>query len=362
MPVPPPFKDEVNGPEQNAALRKPAANQSLSSPASGGRKAEVSTTAGQDARQTWKTDEGAGVPQHRVAVLDFNDDSVMSSAQAIFGTNEDVGKGIAQLVADRLAKNARYRVMERAELDKILKAQNFSNSERADAASAAKLGRVLGVDAIIVGDITRFGRDDESRSRDGALSRWNNYGLGHVGTRREKAVAAVTARIIDVNTGEVLASATGRGESSRTGSDLLGGGSTYGTAGGRVDMSSSNFGATVIGEAVNGAVSELATQLGQEMSKTPSGRGDITGLIADVSGNMVTLNIGRRSGVRVGEKFSVMRMSRTIRDPTTGKPLRTVTEPIGQLQITAVDEGSATGTFSGASQPRVGDSVSNSEQ
>jgi len=39
-------------------------------------------------------------------------------------------------------------------LDKVLGEQNFSNSNRADPSSAAKIGKVLGVSAIIIGSIT----------------------------------------------------------------------------------------------------------------------------------------------------------------------------------------------------------------
>ncbi len=94
-------------------------------------------------------------------------------------------------------------------MDKILKEQNFSNSDRADANTAAKIGRILGVDAIIVGDITQFGRDDQNKSLGGALGHWDKYGLGSVGTKKAKAVVEITARIIDVNTAEILTSEQG---------------------------------------------------------------------------------------------------------------------------------------------------------
>ena len=55
---------------------------------------------------------------------------------------------------------------------------------------------------------------------------------------------------------EILASATGRGESTRSGTGLLGaGGSSSGLGGAGLDMSSSNFANTILGEAVHSAVS-----------------------------------------------------------------------------------------------------------
>src|SRR5438034_2136968 len=52
--------------------------------------------------------------------------------------------------------------MERAEVDRILSEQNFQQGARADASTAAKLGRLLGVDAIIIGSITQFQREDKN--------------------------------------------------------------------------------------------------------------------------------------------------------------------------------------------------------
>src|SRR3974390_495281 len=98
----------------------------------------------------------------RVAVLDFDYGTVRSSVAAIWGTDQDVGKGIADLLVQKLVEDGKYRVIERKALDKILAEQNFSNSDRADPSTAAKIGKVLGVDAIIIGSITKFGRDDKT--------------------------------------------------------------------------------------------------------------------------------------------------------------------------------------------------------
>ncbi len=298
--------------------------------------------------------------KRRVAVLDFNYATVMTGVQAVFGTNQDIGKGISDLLVDQLLKTGSYRVIERNALDKVLKEQNFSNSDRADSTTAAKIGRVLGVDAIITGDITQFGRDDQNASAGGALGHWDKYGIGKIGAHKAKAVVAVTARLIDVNTAEILASESGKGESQRSGTNLLGGGGAGFTGGGGgADMSSSNFSQTIIGEAVSGAVTDLGNKLSQDSGKMPTNAVPVSGLVADASGNQITINVGSRGGVHVGDTLLVSRVSRVIKDPATGKPLRTVEEPVGKIQITQADDSSAVGTFSGAGQPKVGDAIKN---
>jgi len=85
----------------------------------------------------------------RVAIFDFDYATVQTSTAALFGTNVDVGKGISDLLVTDLVKDGTYSVIERKALDKILTEQNFSNSDRANPNSAAKIGKLLGVDVIL---------------------------------------------------------------------------------------------------------------------------------------------------------------------------------------------------------------------
>src|ERR1035441_4560387 len=71
----------------------------------------------------------------RVAVMNFDYATVYSNVAAIFGSNQDIGKGIADILVDKLVNDGVYSVIERKQLDKILAEQNFSNSDRADPAS-----------------------------------------------------------------------------------------------------------------------------------------------------------------------------------------------------------------------------------
>src|SRR5437899_42895 len=127
-----------------------------------------------------------------VAVLDFDYGTVRSYVTAIWCSDQDVGKGVADLLVQKLVQDGRYRVIERKQLDKILAEQNFSNSDRADPTTAAKIGRVLGVDAIIVGSITKFGRDDKNTTVGGGGFGLGKFGVGGVQKRDAKAVCAIS--------------------------------------------------------------------------------------------------------------------------------------------------------------------------
>lgn len=301
----------------------------------------------------------------RIAVLDFEYGTVQSGAAAIFGQNVDIGKGIADLLVDRLVRDGTYSVIERKAIQKVLAEQNFSNSDRADSTSAAKIGRLLGVDAIIIGSITQFGRDDKSVGMGGGVFRGvgSKYGLGNVGVKAAKAVVGISARTVLVETGEILAVSSGKGESKRSGTSLLGGGGSGNTAaGGLVDMMSTNFSNSIIGEATSDAVDHLRGELVAGASKLPTRIIPVDGLIADVSGNTLIINVGTRGGVKVGQVLQVVQGGREIRDPATGKVLRRIGNTIGTLTITEADEGSSSGNYSGAVKPKVGDQVKSQGQ
>jgi curli biogenesis system outer membrane secretion channel CsgG len=302
-----------------------------------------------------------GQDRKRVAVMDFDYGTVRGSIQEIFGANQDVGKGITDLLVDKLVAGGQYSVIERKALDKILAEQNFGNSDRADSSTAAKIGQVLGVDVIIVGSITQFGRDDKKVGVGGGGfgGVTGRFGLGGVSRSNAKAVVGITARMINTTTAEILASASSLGESKRSGTSLGGaGGSGWSGGGGGLNMGSSNFANTIIGEAVNASVNDLAAKLNASAGALPVTVVQIDGLVADASpdGTLV-LNVGSKSGVKQGAQLQVKRKVREVKDPATGKVLRLIEEPVGSLVITEVDEQSAVGKFTGAKPAQVGDRV-----
>ncbi len=293
-----------------------------------------------------------------VAVLDFDYGTVKSQVQAFFGTDQDVGKGISLLLEQKLVQDGKYRVIDRNAMDKILKEQNFSNSDRVDPNSAAKIGRILGVSAIITGSITQFGRDDKHIGAGGGGYGLGKFGLGGIGKSDSKAVVNVTAKLIDINTAEILAVATGTGQSKRSGFTTGGGGGGWsGGGGGQVDMGSSNFSNTILGEAVNASVADLGQQLDDKAASLPTVKVSVSGLVADATGNTLIINVGTKAGVKVGDHLGVFRKGKEIRDPQTGKVIKTVLARLGDVTITEADETSATGTFSGPTAPTVGDVV-----
>jgi curli biogenesis system outer membrane secretion channel CsgG len=313
-----------------------------------------------DAQTPATAASGAPAPtqgrKKRVAVFDFDYATVQTYSAAAFGSNVDVGKGITDLTVKYLVKDGTYSVIDRKAMDKILAEQNFSNSDRANPTSAAKLGKLLGVDAIIVGSVTQFGNDTQNTKVGGGGGGWGGYGIGGIGHKKSKAIVAVDARIINIDTAEIMGVASGKGESSRESTSLLGGGSNWhGWGGGAVDFGSSDFQQTILGEAVNAAVQQMSTELIADNGKLEARTIHVEGVVAGVDGSQIILNVGGKAGLKVGDQLTVERVTKEIKDPSTGQVIRRMTSPVGVIKLTDVDDISAVGAIVSGSGFKVGD-------
>ncbi len=291
----------------------------------------------------------------RVAVLDFE----FASIQRWWDGDWDVGGGIADMLVDELVNDGTYSVIERTRLDAILAEQNFSNSDRADPLSAAAIGRILGVDAIVIGSVTQFGMERGGRSV-GGLGRLTRGLVNRVGQQQGKAAVQLTARMVNTDSAEILVSGEGEGRSDRSGLLLAaGGGTPLGWA--SLSMTSSNYRETILGEATEAAIEQLSEQLVRSSAadRITARVVPVSGLVADVDGPTLVLNVGSSVGLKVGDTLRVLRVTRTITDPATGAVLREITQELGQVRIDDVDAGSSLGTVITGSGVQVGDKVRN---
>ena len=278
----------------------------------------------------------------RVAVFDFDFTAIPTATVAQLGANVDIGKGVTNLLVKYLVQDGTYSVIERNALDKIMSEQNFSNSDRANPTSAAKIGKLLGVDAMIVGSITQFGNDTKNTNVGGAGGGFGGFGMGGFKHSNSKAIVNIDARIVDIDTAEILGVAEGHGESSRSSTSLTGGGGNWrGFGAGNVDFGSSDFQETILGEAVKASVEQMSAGLIADNTKLTTRTIIVSGLVAAVDGGQVVLNVGAKTGIKVGDQLSIERITRTIKDPATGQVLRQMTTPVGVVRVTDVDDISA---------------------
>jgi curli biogenesis system outer membrane secretion channel CsgG len=167
-------------------------------------------------------------------------------------------QGISDMLVDELLATGQIGLLERKQIDSVLAEQNLANSTRADvsARDAAAIGKVLGANMLVTGSVTKFG--SEERNVGGAAGSVAGRFLGGAGARNTTAHVAITVRVIDSSTSEILASVRGEGQSNRRGVLL---GAIAGGNLGAINMQSKDFRETILGEATEKAVKDAAAKL-----------------------------------------------------------------------------------------------------
>lgn len=108
-----------------------------------------------------------------------------------------------------LVKSGKFRVMEREQINAIMQEKGLTLSGDIDPSTAMQIGKLLGVNYMLTGSITEYGRTDAGAHARG-VGRLPGFNAG-----KSTFVAAANARIFDVSTGEILWADEARAEDSK---------------------------------------------------------------------------------------------------------------------------------------------------
>lgn len=289
-----------------------------------------------------------------IAIMTFDDGSLQR--QDWWGPSWDVGSGLADILTTVMLDRNRYRLLERSLMDKVIAEQDLGAAGRLDPTTAAKIGKIIGADYLIMGKVTDFSWDKKTSGIIIPIG-----GLGGIGGSKTKAHVAIDLRIVDSTTAEILGSYAGKGEESR--SDLI---IAHEKIGGLL-INSSDFLGTILGKATNKALAQWCDNLciAQDQNKLnlisknkPVMRPD--GAVIYVDGLTVIANTGTSKGYMVGDQIEIRRKGKELTDPDTGEVLRVLSDLIGTGTVTKVDEKTADITFTlidPANGPMDGDMV-----
>jgi curli biogenesis system outer membrane secretion channel CsgG len=295
---------------------------------------------------------GQDTQKKRVAVFDFDNAAAQGGIAVPFADTQgpDLGKAAANLLITKLVQDGSVTVIERNAMDKLLAEQNFSNSGRTDPVTAAKLGRILGVDAIILGTITHYDYSDKTTG--GAGTRIGGFGGSSMKTKHDiSAKVQISTRLVSPDTAEVLAVSEGTGEVNRKGVKMDIRDSTQ-------IMMAGSANNPLMNECMDNAVAKLAVELKQTFPKLPPRISVIDGLVADASDSgQLILNVGAQNGVKIGDHLQVWRPGKEIRDPATDKILMRNDTLLGEAVITRVTDISSIAQYKGAEPVKVRDLV-----
>jgi len=254
----------------------------------------------------------------RVAVIDFEN-------KARWTWYDDGAP--SELLVYQLVEDGRFSVIEREKLKHVMAEQNLGASGAVTPQTAAKIGKILGVNYIITGAVSEWGAGNQG---------------GHVGGTSlglKKYTATVDIRAIDVNTAEILAVAKGEGKGKGVsfGGRLPIGRGFRGLHVGVSEGYSEKKAADVLTQAVEHAGMQLTAKL-VELSPGAAAPGADLPKIAKVAGNKVYINKGGKAGIEVGQTFGVYNLGEEIVDPDTGQVLDQAEERVAKVRVTSVKD------------------------
>jgi len=263
----------------------------------------------------------------RIAVLPFK----MGQTTTWWDWAWDPGTGISDMVVTDLVNNGKFSVYERERLEEVLGEQVLGQTGLVDASTAASIGKLLGVQLLLMGTVTRF--DLQTKSVHLPI-------VGEVG--ESPATVQLDLRLVNVETGEIISALRGDGQDKARSLAL---GSLFGTFQ-NFSFESTEFHTTILGKATTTAVEQVVkgiVEKTKDMEGTTLSNRVITGVVADVTGKEVTLIVGKNNKVQKDDIFQLQRQVKEIKDPTTGAVIRVVKEDIAQIKITEVYDGASVG-------------------
>ena len=243
----------------------------------------------------------------RVAVVDFEDRS---------GWGHNIGTGLADMLTTMLVKSGKFQVIEREELKRIMQEQSLGMSGAVTPQSAAKIGRLLGVELIVTGSVTEFG---QKQSRIGGAI--GKLGIG-AGISKRKARAVVDIRLVNTETGEIVLAESAVGEASSTSLD-------------RFRFEDIDFGnptswdQTILGKASRKAIEKCVKFIDKAMANIPW-QGKIIKVNDD---GTLYMKPGSKGGVQPGMEFVVYAKGEEIIDPDTGLSLGSEEKKVGRIKV-----------------------------
>ena len=148
----------------------------------------------------------------KISILDFTGEKGKMLAELMVSELFKENRGIKKL-GGGLFQSARegktylkggrtniFTVVERTQLERVLQEQNLSNTGIVDDAQAASIGKVLGIDAIIMGSVSYTHKDEPSQNQMIDLS-----GKSYTQYCTKRTVTAdARMKIIDVNSGRII--------------------------------------------------------------------------------------------------------------------------------------------------------------
>ncbi len=231
--------------------------------------------------------------------------------------------------------SAKFSVVERDKLNLVLKEQGLAAAGAVDPTTAAKVGKLLGVQYVVMGGIDKF-NIDVTKAAVGPFS---------VGGHMVQSFATISLRFVDTTTAERVVSISADGDVKSGGGFLKGTSLTRDSEWGIASETIQKAAKAVVGKLGSGDyLSRIAS------AAAPAG--GLQGKVIKVEGTKAWINLGALSGIKVGDRFMVFTVGEALIDPDTGAKLGADQKQTGDGAVVEVQSKYAVINFTGAAKPK----------
>lgn len=234
--------------------------------------------------------------KRKIAIGRFTNETRYGKTFQVDSNLDPLGKQASDMLNSRLISSNKFLTFERSDLEKIKNEQ-----------ALLKEGNLIGVDTLILGSVTEFGRSTTGKS--GFLS----------ATKIQTARAKIEIRLVDARTGFLFFTATGTGEATSESGEIAGFGSK------------ADYDGTLNDRAIGAAISDVQNALIAKLEERPW-RTDIL----KVNGKQVFISGGARQGLKAGDSLAVMQQGETVSSKQTGFAITLPPTKVGTLRVTGL--------------------------
>jgi curli biogenesis system outer membrane secretion channel CsgG len=282
------------------------------------KEAPATVAAQRQAQQAVATSQPAApVLKRKVALGRVTNETMYGQSLLRDAKDDPLGKQVSDQLSKALTESGAYLVFERPDIGRL---------KDESALTGAKLN-LVGVDALIMGSLTEFGR--KTIGQTGFVS----------DSKKQVAFAKLDLRVVDAATGHVFFATSGAGEASTESAATFGFGSK------------AAYDGTLNDAAIRQAVSEVVNRLSNEMASRPWQ----TYLLSADGGRLYVAG-GKSQGLRPGMLFAVQTAGEKVKSPQTGFDITLPGRRVAEIRIDSLfgenetNEGSVASVVSGSIQ------------
>ena len=241
-------------------------------------------------------DNSKKVIKRKVAIGRFSNETEYGKGLFYDKDNDPMGKQALDILSAKLGASGKFILLERNDLQQLLEEAN-RNGQSAQQA--------IGADYMIIGSITAFGRKNTSQSQVFTTS------------KTQTVEAAVSIRLVDVATGQIIYSDQGKGSAEITTKSTFVG--TGGHAG---------YDATLSDKAISAAIDQLVENIINKLSDKPW-----KSYFLSYDSDAIIIAGGKSQGIEPGMVFAVKTVGKNVKNPQTGIMVTLPGKEVGKIKV-----------------------------